>query len=386
MDNLNELNFILTRIKEAKNYVPPVFDEGICGLYMNYSMYAPSPKCKSVLENINLDDFKEYPRGGNLIISQSIAATIGVDEKNIIADNGAASILELIFRIVLEEGDILVYPNPGWDYYRSISNIMGIKCQQFDVADHHDRYEYDLAKIQSCISVVNPKIVVITSPNMPTGNLISEDILEKVLMDSPETLFVIDEAYYGYSSTSLDIKRLISQYSNVIFVRTFSKLYGLASERIGYAVSNIRLIELAKKLSPLFGISLTSQLLAKLALEDVEYYQEVAQKTIYEKERLTNQLNSMENYSVYQSHSNFVLIKVHDYDTDDIVKFFYKNGYAIRECGRGYNLKNHLRISIGTAEMTTDLINIFREYDKIKNQNNAKFAKVIEDNDEDFKF
>ncbi len=389
-ENVEEpFRYVLPHIKEANNYVPPVFEKEVCGLYMNYSLYGPSPKCMEVLQNIDRKCFLAYPYGGNSLINKAIADHLKINEDMILADHGAANVLNQIFRVVLGKGDNVLIPNPGWDYYKSAANLLGAVWNQYTVFAKDDRYIFCEDEILKRLKETGAKLLIITSPNMPTGNSITQKQLEYISDNAKNVLILVDEAYYGYTRKyAMDIHYLIGNYPNLIFVRTLSKLYGLASERIGFAFCNKKLMNIIRKVAPLFGISYLSQLLGKTALTDVEYYENVSAKTIRSRERLADELTKLGSYQVYKSEANLLLIRLLKHSAEEVVKYFFNNGFAIRDCSRGYNLKSHIRISIGTEEITENVIKLFKEYEEIISSSNRNIAnKGIMVNDTgDFKF
>lgn len=367
-ENKKELgsSILLQRIRQAQNYVPPKFENGKQELYMNYSLFGPSPKCIQKLNYVESDDLKVYPQGGNMLLSQALSSYFDMTPDMFLIDNGAASVIELVFRAILTTEDVLLIGNPGWDYYRSVSSLMGIRCEFYNLLKTEEEFIFEEEIIINCIKKYNAKLVVVTSPNMPTGNVIKQRQLEKILINCSDTLLLVDQAYYGYlEDEEIDVKLFSQKYKNVVFVRTFSKLYSLASERVGYAIGNKELINYFRKISPLFGISYISQKMAAAALEDKIYYDSVAKQTIDLREKLSNAFKTVGKYKVYNSKSNFLLVESLIYPVDQIIKFLYENGYIIRDCTRGYNLSSHFRITIGTHSMVDDVIRLIYEFEKI---------------------
>lgn len=385
----NDFSYVLPFIKEADNYKPPLFEKNKCGLYMNYSLYGPSPKCLTALDNINKKNFFEYAYGGNLMINKVISKYLNLDENMILVDHGAATVLNQIFRITVTTNDDILIPSPGWSYYRSIASLIGANCIEYNVMAKEDRYEYCENEILEKLNESQAKLLVITSPNMPTGNIITQEHLEFIAKKAKDTLILVDEAYYGFTDEyAFDINYLIENYSNLVFVRTLSKLYGLASERIGFCISNPNLISLLRKTAPLFGISYTSQKITEVALQDTEYYENITKKTIQSRENLAIELKKLGGYIPYKSEGNFLLIKSLNHPSEGLVKYFDTNGYIIRDCSSGYNLKSHIRISIGTEEINERIIKLFKEFEKIHNYSELSVASkgiVLNDND-DFEF
>ncbi|UZW14832.1 histidinol-phosphate transaminase [Clostridium pasteurianum] len=359
----NQINkLILQHVQESKTYTPPLFEENICRLYMNENLYGPSPRCIDAIRNITGEDLYKYPYGGDLFLKDVLSNNLGVSKDMISLNNGSAESLNQIFRSVLVQGDLALTPSPGWSYYRSIINVIGAKYYNYNLKEMNDSYDFNISNIISLGNKLRPKLIVITSPNMPTGNCISQNQLEDILIQLPNILIVVDEAYLGFTEMSLlDIGYLLNKYNNIVFVRTFSKFFGLASQRIGYILTNKELCNVFSKIGPLFGISFTSQLMAKAAIEDKEYYSKIANDIIYSRENIRNELNSSGKYKVFDSKSNFLLINTCNKNPQMIVDYFKNNGYLIRNCS-GYGLNSHVRLSIGTDKINKEILYLFKEY------------------------
>lgn len=364
----NEDSIILQYVKDADVYNPPLFEKNMCRLYMNENLYGPSPKCIEILKNLEASDFYKYAYGGDLLLREAIAKAIGVESSMISLNHGAAESLNQVFKSVLGKDDLALLPKPGWSYYRSIVDVIGGYYKDYILTEEKESYAFNVKEIRNIGKKYVPKLIVITTPNMPTGNTITEFQLESIVSNLKDTLVVVDEAYLGFSDEyKLDSEYFIKKYDNIVFVRTFSKLYGLASQRIGYILANEKLIKQFSKLAPLFGIPYTSQLITKAAIEDKHYYDEISSNIISSRKYIKERIEALGNYKVFESHSNFILIEVLNRNTTDIVEYFRKHGYLIRNCS-GYGLNSHIRLSIGTKEVNKRIIDLFEKYDYEKNK------------------
>ncbi|MBZ9618252.1 pyridoxal phosphate-dependent aminotransferase [Clostridium estertheticum] len=360
--NNKHKGLVLPHIQKSKTYIPPLVEADLCRLHMNENLYGPSPKCMDILRNITSEELYKYPYGGDLLLKKVLSENLGINEEMITLNSGSADSLNQVFRSVLTQCDIALLPNPGWSYYKSISNVIDSKYVDYNLIEMDDRYDFNINNIVDKAIELRPKLIVITSPNMPTGNSISQMQLESILVKLPNILIVVDEAYWGFTQEPLlDINYLLQKYKNLIFVRTFSKFFGLASQRIGYILGSKELCNAFSKNGPLFGISYTSQLMAKAAIDDKSYYNEIAHKFIASRNHIKDELNLTKRYKVFDSNSNFLLIDTYDKNPQMIVDYFKKHGYLIRNCS-GYGLNSHVRLSIGTEQINEQILSLFKKY------------------------
>lgn len=355
-------------IKKAKIYDPPITNIAKYRLFMNENLFGPAPHCIDRFKSFNKQDLLEYPYGGDSKLCSALAAFYSISENEVCLNHGSSEVLKQIFYMLLQRGDTVLLPCPGWGYYYALAQLVGAKSISYTLRMNQNSFEFDTKSIHDAFATHHPKVVVITSPNMPTGNLLPTHMLEYLLDTMPQTFFVIDEAYWGFDeNNNLNIKKYIKQYDNVIFVRTFSKFFALASERIGYLIANYELCTQLKKGAPLFGISFGAQQTGIAALEATAYYDFIRKEYNKSKQLLSVLLNKTSELSVYISSANFVLIKVLNGQAAALVAYVGKYGFAIRECA-SYGLPSFVRVTVGSADLMTKLagaINNFFENRKL---------------------
>lgn len=348
-------------IKQLKQYEPPLIREGDYRLFMNENLFGPSPKCLEIMKNMSSMDFCRYAYMGDYKLAEKLAAIDGVDSDNICLNHGSSEIIKQIFSVIIKENESILVPSPGWSYYNDVISLAGGITKYYYLKEEN-KFEYSYVYLEKKIEEQNPAVVVITSPNMPTGNKIGQICLEKLLKKYPHTYFIVDEAYWGFDiENTLNVKWLIEKYNNIIITRTFSKFFGLASERIGWLIANKDLCEVLKKAAPLFGISYSSQLIATAALESKSYYENIRKAIRKEISRLKKAIDSINGFYVYPSSANFVLIKVPKDQNEQIVEYMDKKGILIRDCNK-YGLNSFIRISIGTPNIDKKVIEQFNLY------------------------
>ena len=237
LDETSAVNQVVNRYSNVKSYHSVPTEQQFGRLHLNENLWGPSPKCLEVLKSVKMEDLYLYDLRNKDVLVEALARQTGISENNIFVHNGSAEVIKSIFTILLSEGDKVLIPAPGWSYYKSVADAKFAKCIEYSVNEEEDTYKYDIEDVLSKAKVNSPKIIVLTTPQMPTGCDIAYEDIERVISDNPESVIMLDEAYWGYGDDSNRFEHdLVMKYSNVVISRTFSKFYGLADIRIGYGL------------------------------------------------------------------------------------------------------------------------------------------------------
>ncbi len=293
-----------------------------------------------------------YPDSKPTKLQSLIAKKIGyrLTEKNIILGNGSNEILEFITRMTLDNNSEVVIPKHSFLVYEIISKLQGASIVTSNPDKQKNTNNYmgiDLESVRNKISK-KTKLIFIANPGNPTGTYISLSSIEKfVSRISRKIIIVIDEAYYEYLNPKIDksAASLVSKYENLIVTRSFSKIYGLASLRVGYGISNHKLIEKLMLFKQPFNTNLFAQKAAELALLDEKF-------VALSKSNNTMMLNKLEKLfhelSIdYLGTSCNFLTFCSGLHTDRLFKYLLKNGVIVRPL-KNYKLSKYLRVSLGT--------------------------------------
>ena len=169
LDQSNEVIKVFSKYSEVKSYhsVPTVQKSG--RLHLNENLFKPSPKCLEVLKNITMEDLYLYDLGRNDELVETLSSSLGISSNNIFIHNGSAEVIKSIGSILLNENDIVLVPSPGWSYYKSVADAKFAKCITYEVCEKEDTYEYNIDDLLQKAKENNPKVIIITSPQMPTG-------------------------------------------------------------------------------------------------------------------------------------------------------------------------------------------------------------------------
>lgn len=318
--------------------------KGFVVLCSNENPYPPHPAVIEAIED-ELTRINRYPDPDYGELKEAISEYLDVGIENIAVGSGASDVLNNVCIAVLDVMDAVTIPIPSYTMYAILAMLR-------DASLNFVEYPYYQIESEDIIDRSRgSKLMFLCSPNNPTGNTIKD--LEDILNDF-DGLVVLDEAYAEFSGESA--VDLIFDYDNLLIVRTFSKFFGLAGLRIGYAVSgNLELIEGLEKIRLPFCINNIAVRAAVAALENLDYYIRIRDKIVESREKLAKEIEKFELLEVFPSEANFLLIRVKE--NIGLAKKLEKEGVAVRDVTGLMGLKGeHLRITVGRDEENMALV------------------------------
>ncbi|WP_188453865.1 histidinol-phosphate transaminase [Virgibacillus oceani] len=328
----------------------------IVKLASNENPFGYSRKLQEQLPNM-LHDFEIYPDGHTAELRTALAEKLRVNENQLVFGSGSDELVQLTCRAFLYPGVNTVMANPTFPQYKHNAKIEGAEIREIP---NHNGY-HDLEAIFNAIDE-NTRVVWLCSPNNPTGCLIPRSDFYSFMDKCPkDVLVVLDEAYYEYIEPGLDPDAInnISNYPNLLILRTFSKAYGLAGLRIGYGVGSERLIAKLNVVRGPFNTTSYTQKAALIALHDDLFIQETYQQNKVIRESFQRFLDNL-GLSYYDSHTNFLCVKL-PVSGNEMFGYLLKNGYIVRP-GEGIGCPNSVRITIGNKEDMIKLQSIIHEF------------------------
>ncbi|MBQ3799114.1 MAG: histidinol-phosphate transaminase [Treponema sp.] len=304
-----------------------------------------SPKALAALQK----SVSYYPDGQATLLRQKISGKFGVPFDNIICGNGSFELLFLVALAFLEEGDETVSAVPSFGWYKSATEIMGGKFIGIPVKTD---FSVDLDGILAAISG-RTKIIWLCNPNNPTGTVFSHSELESFLLKVPDDVVVVsDEAYIDFVSEENvvsfpDSISLVRKHKNLLVLRTFSKLEGLAFFRSGYGFADEELLSFLNRVRIPINITGPAQLASIAALSDDEFRDRTIRNVRSGRTRFYEAFDRLGLYYV-PSNTNFVFFRTGK-DSVTLVRELEKKGILVR-AGEEYGFPDMLRISVGTEE------------------------------------
>ena len=353
-------NFANPQLKNLIAYEPgkPIEDvarehgldpDAIVKLASNENPLGPSPKAvEAMQEAVKIAHL--YPDGGGYRLRNAIAEKFGMGRKNIVLGNGSNEIIELVGHSFLSKGDSVVVADHAFVVYKLMATLFG--AETIEVPD--PGFVHDLDAMAAAIKP-DTKEVFVANPNNPTGTMVSQDDIERFLDKVPDHVVVIfDEAYYEFLDTPPDTLKFVRAGRNVIVLRTFSKIQGLAALRIGYGIGPASLIEVLQKARQPFNANAIAQAGALAGLADEEHQRSTKEMTDKGRAELQKAFADM-GLEYVPSYANFVLVKVGDGDA--VFKELQKRGVIIRAM-RGYKLPEWIRVTVGTPEQNAKFLEL----------------------------
>ena len=324
--------------------------ENILKLNGNENPYGGSKKAIKALENAPLHI---YPDPLQRKIRNSLSKYTNMPTENIIAGAGSDELIDLIFRLFISYGDNIIDFEPTFAMYGFCARIAGASIIN---VPRDKNFEIDIKALENKIND-NTKIIFVSSPNNPTGNICSKDQVLRLLQTGK--LVVIDEAYYEFSGYT--VAELVKEHENLIVLRTLSKWAGLAGLRIGYALANPILINHIIDIKSPYNVNIDAEVALLASLDDCDNLIKNVELIINERNRMFNILQKINNIKPFPSYGNYILCELDEGKAKIIVDQLANNGIFVRYFNTN-RLKNFFRIAIGTPSQTDILIKYIEKF------------------------
>jgi histidinol-phosphate aminotransferase len=316
-------------------------------LASNENPYGPSPRAITAASQA-LQDISRYPEGSGYLLTERLANKHGVSPECITLGNGSNDVLDLVARVFLTPDHAAVFSQYAFAVYPIVVQATGAQAQ---VAAAHDgsrgpAYGHDLAAMNKLLDS-NTRLVFIANPNNPTGTWLNSDELQAFIEGLPgHVLVVVDEAYFEYVANPQypDTSKWLQRYPNLIVTRTFSKAYGLAGLRVGYALSHPEVAGLLNRVRQPFNVNQPAQAAALAALDDPAHVEETVHRN---REGIRFLASGFERLglSYIASAGNFISFET-DRPGTDVYNELLQEGMIVRPLAN-YDMPNHLRVTVG---------------------------------------
>jgi histidinol-phosphate aminotransferase len=324
----------------------------IIKLASNENALGPSPKAVTAMR-ATIESAQLYPEGSGVYLREAIAERLGLGRENIILGNGSNEVIEFIGHAFLDRGDHVIISEYAFIAYKLVAQLFDARTIETPTAN----FQPDL---EAMLNAITPKtkIVFIANPNNPTGSLIGQEKIDNFLARVPEDVItVLDEAYFEFLDEPPDSLRHVREGRNVVILRTFSKIHGLASLRVGYGIARPELIEVLQKTRQPFNVNGVAQSGALAAIGDDEHLRKSKRVVDSGRAHFENEFRAMK-LKFNPSAGNFVFVNVGDGPA--VFKKMLGMKIIVRPL-RGYNLPEWLRITVGTMEQNEKCIAALKE-------------------------
>ena len=360
---MNVWNYANPQLKDLVSYKPgkPIEElarerglqpSDIIKMASNENPLGPSPKAVEAMTRA-LHEAHIYPDGGGYRLRDAIAQKFGVSMDQVLLGNGSNEIIEFVGHAFLSPGDNIITAEHAFVVYKLMATLFG--ATTIEVPDPNFIHDLD-----AMLAAVTPrtKELFIANPNNPTGTMVSMEALERFMDKVPDhVVVVIDEAYYEFVEEPQDTLKFVREGRNVVLLRTFSKIQGLAGLRIGYGIGSEPLMNVLHKTRQPFNANAIAQAGALAGLLDDEHQNRTKRITDEGRAYLQSEFQNM-GLEYVPSSANFVLVKVGDGNA--VFQSMLNKGVIVRAMAE-YKLPEWVRISVGTMEQNHRCIATLKE-------------------------
>jgi len=351
-------------IKNITPYIPgeQVDDSSLIKLNTNENPFPPSPLVIEALKNESTDSLRLYPDPESHELKQCIANYYELKQEQVFVGNGSDEVLAHVFLSFFKQSSAILFPDITYSFYPSYCALYGIDYKEVPLKN----YQIDIKDY----SKKNGGIIF-PNPNAPTGHLLALEEIEKLLSVNTESVFVVDEAYIDFGGESA--VRLIDKYSNLLVIQTLSKSRSLAGMRVGFAMGNSELINTLNSVKNSFNsypIDRLASVAAIAAFQDKDYFNKNRQMIINNREWLKKSLLEL-NFEVLPSEANFLFVSHPKFNNGlQLTMKLRKKGILVRHFNT-YPIEKFIRISIGTQQQCTYLVESLKEIMFYRHKNPA---------------
>jgi histidinol-phosphate aminotransferase len=329
-------------------------------LSSNESAFGASPAAQAAYEAL-APALHRYPDGGSSALRAALAARYGLDAARIVCGCGSDDILQLMCRAYVGPGDEVIYSRHSFSIYGIAAHSVGARCVITEEEDYTPSVDATLAALSA-----RTRLVFLANPGNPSGTYLSGAELRRLHAGLPDHVALVLDGAYAEFVTAPDYEagaRLAGEAGNVVMARTFSKIYGLAGLRLGWAYGSAGIIDVLNRLRGPFNVSSAAQVAGLAALEDEDFVARVREHTSQWRAWLRDELVALGLF-VAPSVTNFLLLRFPaepGLSAAEADAFLTARGILLRRM-EGYGLPDHLRLTVGTAEENHMVVDSLRDF------------------------
>lgn len=328
----------------------------------NEATIPPTPLVNERLKKIvnEQEIYYLYPSTHNSELLSLLSSYTSLPEENIQYFASSDSLHEYLVRMFVGVGDPILILSPTYDNFRLTCESQGAQIYYFDYSSNFD---FDKEGFKKRIKEVTPSLVYICNPNNPTGNILGKEYLLDLIAEFPDTIFLIDEAYYEFYGETMSNYVLI--HPNLFVTRTFSKAFALANFRAGYLISNAENISQISKIRNPKNFTTFTQEAVIAVLTDVKYMKNYVEEVLLARAYFYEKLDKLDIIKkVYSSQGNFLLVEFNDFNVKmKVYNLLSENNIFVRNLIHSELLMNTLRITIGTKEQMDKVLKVIESLD-----------------------
>ena len=324
--------------------------ESVVKLNGNENPYGPSP---NAIRAVGETPLHIYPDPFQRRLRAALSDYTGFGSENIIAGAGSDELIDILFRLFIEPGDTILDCDPTFAMYSFCARVAGGELR---LVQRDELFEIDLPAVRDAIDD-NTKIIFISSPNNPTGNLATEQQVRSLL--DTGLIVVIDEAYFEFCDQT--VAGLIEEYENLVILRTMSKWAGLAGLRIGYGIMDSALVDHIVDIKSPYNVNIAAEAAAIASLEDKDYLLGNVRRIVVDREEVYEALSEIDGIKPWPSSGNYILCQLDSPESaENTVDQLAARGIFVRKFGSD-RLRDCFRVAIGTPDENGQFLTAIRE-------------------------
>jgi histidinol-phosphate aminotransferase len=309
---------------------------------------------QEILRRFEAEKWSRYPDFIPATLHERLAEFTGLRPDQIIAGNGSNELIQAAMMVTVGPGKSVLISEPTFALYKQVATVLGGTVESMSLTS---RLQYNTELLLSVVEERQPDVIIICSPNNPSGCVIADDDLVK-LLEIAHGLVIIDEAYHEFAEHS--VVPLLSEHANLVVLRTFSKAMALAGLRVGYLLAEPNLVREIRKAVLPYNLNALSQIAAEVCVEKYESdLRPLVKRILAERERLFTELSQIDGLTPVPSQGNFMVVKSVK-EPAQIFTDLLERDILVRDVSSYPMLHNYFRISVGRPEENDRLLKALR--------------------------
>lgn len=330
--------------------------------------FKPSQKVIDAIKNFDPETLCFYTRiydeGKKSVVSVKLSEIYGVPEEQVLIGYGGEDILKNAVHYYLSTGgnNTIMIPEFSWWYYNRIAGECGGTFEMYPLHETGDTFAYDVEEVIEYTNRIHPRMLLLASPNNPTGNCLSPEEIGRIMENIPsDTMVLIDEAYASFITKDTSyVAPLVTKYNNLIISRTLSKFYGLPGLRMGFGFIGKGQEGFLNYANKYLGYNRFSEAVALAALDSDDHYRKVADDMEWDRQLFKKELGDLPGFKVYKSVANFILVKYPVSIKEKLQKALAEQDYKIKFMG-DKGLEDCLRITLGQPQQIQVVVDTIKK-------------------------
>ena len=299
-------------------------------LHLNENHFADNAPLLAELDAMDGQALARYPEQGNRELCDCLCEIYGVHPDEVLIQVGCSALLDQLVNAFVEPATRVLLLRPSWSFYDHLVEGRGGAIVECPLRLGPAGFEFSQARFDAALTMHRPRLAIIGSPNNPTGNSLSSEVLSSLAHKHRETIFLVDETYLGFSGVERPpVSETLRSTPNVVLLRSLSKFHGLAGIRVGFAFAHREVMRALRGAQPAFGLSVVDQRIAAARLRERSYAEGIVARCNRSKAALLAGVNSSACLRAYATEANFVLVRTPPGQASTIRDHLHAEGITI---------------------------------------------------------